>query len=200
MEEINLDLESQSSDRNNINIVLEDIHTESNICIDLLINKNNIETFQKLNSLSQAKQKLESQKCIHSKITNSIKHANIVKMNAQLLLEKAQNDFTQSIKNEEKIKDKHLESKEILEKLQIHVNKLIYSKKQEEITNKKKLIKETYEAQLADIISEEENLKYINLNSDKLDINSVYNYIDSDIESARKQVINKNKSSLNLDI
>jgi len=200
MEEINLDLESQSSDRNNINIVLEDIHTESNICIDLLINKNNIETFQKLNSLSQAKQKLESQKCIHSKITNSIKHANIVKMNAQLLLEKAQNDFTQSIKNEEKIKDKHLESKELLEKLQIHVNKLIYSKKQEEITNKKKLIKETYEAQLADIISEEENLKYINLNSDKLDINSVYNYIDSDIESARKQVINKNKSSLNLDI
>jgi len=198
MEEINLDL--RSSDRNNINIVLEDIHIESNIGIDLLINKNNTETFQKLNSLSQAKQKLESQKSIHSKITNSIKHANIVKMNAKLLLEKAQKDFTQSIKNEEKIKAKHLESKEILEKLQIHVNKLIYSTKQEEITNKKKLIKEIYEAQLEDIISEEENLKYIDINSNKLDINSVYNYIDSDMEDTINIVVNKNKSNLNLDI
>jgi len=211
MEEINLDLESNShknisidsnlklsSDRNNINIVLEDIHIESNIGIDYLINTNNTDTFQKLNSLSQAKQKLESQKCIHSKITNSIKHANIVRMNARLLLEKAQNDFTEAIKNEDKLKTKQHESKAILDKIKIHVNKLIYSTKLEEIINKKKLIKETYQAQLADIISEEDNLKYVDLNSNKLDINIVSNYIDSDIEGVAHP--NRNKASLNLNI
>jgi len=179
MEEINLELESNnhksisldSNTSNNIEIILTDIpiNKESNIGIDLLINKNKTDSIKETNSLSEAKQKLESQKCIHSKITNSIKYVNIVKTKAQLLLEKAQNDFTESIKNEEKIKAKHLESKEILEKLQIHVNKLIYSTKLEEITNKKKLIKETYEAQLAEIISQEENLKCVEFNCNKVD-------------------------------
>jgi len=74
-------------------------------------------------------------------------------------------------------------------------NELVYAYKSEEIVKKKKLIKDTYEAQLAEISLEEATLN----DSKKEDIDILSNYSEIDMVYSRNMLVNRN-NSINLDI
>ena len=114
-----------------------------------------------LDPLSNAQQRLVQQKIITDKASIAAKDAVIGRANARIALEKAQKTFADSVKNEEETKEKELETAATIVALQREVDELIYAARREEIARKKRIIKETYEAQLADIAADEAALDHM---------------------------------------
>jgi len=114
-----------------------------------------------LDPLSNAQQRLAQQKIITDKAAIDAKDAVIGRANARMALEKAQKAFADSVKNEEETKAKEIETAATLVALQHEVDELIYAARREEIARKKRFIKETYEAQLADIAADEAALGHL---------------------------------------
>ena len=114
-----------------------------------------------LDPLSNAQQRLVQQKIITDKASIAAKDAVIGRANARIALEKAQKTFADSVKNEEETKEKELETAATIVALQREVDELIYAARREEIARKKRIIKETYEAQLADIAADEAALSHM---------------------------------------
>ncbi len=111
--------------------------------------------------LSNAQQRLEQQKIITDKAAIAAKDAEDGRAKARMVLEEAQKTFSDSVKNEEEAKVTETETASVLVALQREVDELIYAARREEIANKKRLIKETYEAQLADIEADELSLGHM---------------------------------------
>jgi hypothetical protein len=176
MEVINLDLESNSHknisfnsmdtsnniNSDNINVFTTELPKESNIGIDLLVNRTktsgvqiNTHGIDRLVNLSNAQKRLEQQKNIASTAATSAKNAEIGRVEARMILENAQKTFSDSVKNEEETKAKEIEASIVLITLQREYDEMIYAARRDEIARKKQLIKETYEAQLADIEADE---------------------------------------------
>jgi hypothetical protein len=236
MEEINLDLESISHKNISFNSMdtktkkskknkskKYNISKESNIGLDLLVNRNknirvnsmDTHNVEELAVLSNARKRLEQQKNITSTASTSAKTAEVGRVKSRLILENAQKTFADSVKNEEETKSKEIEASTFLVTLQREYDELIYAARRDEIARKKQLIKETYEAQLADIEADEITLgrdmdEPPNINDILNDMNS--NYCESDnggdsecdseseIEGPRNLGGNINKKTINLDI
>jgi hypothetical protein len=111
--------------------------------------------------LSNAQQRLEQQKILTDKASTAAKDAEDGRAKARMVLEEAQKTFSDSVKNEEEAKVTETETASVLVALQREVDELIYAARREEIARKKQIIKETYEAQLADIAADEAALGHM---------------------------------------
>jgi hypothetical protein len=114
-----------------------------------------------LEPLSNAQQRLEQQKILTDKAASAAKEAEDGRAKARMVLEEAQKIFSDSVNNEEEAKVTETETTSVLVALQREVDELIYAARREEIARKKRNIKETYEAQLADIAADEAALGHM---------------------------------------